>query len=250
MVVKPFLRAKGVNRLPNLILTHGEISYSGGAKTVLELFDPRNIYTSPIRFRSPEYVKFQTEVTNSPAARKPLQLGDQLGPWTVLHPGPESHFPKADDNAVVLRAEINGLRILLFSDLGYEGQDALLAQKGDIRADIVVAGIPTENEPLRESLLNAIQPRVIIIADTERPAPRRATAKLLARLARRNIPVLCTRQTDAVTLTVRPNHWELRTMDGTKFSNAGLAQPALRTSGTNFQEARLPGEMEGAEEEK
>ncbi|MDB6065993.1 MAG: ComEC/Rec2-related protein [Pedosphaera sp.] len=225
MVVKPFLRAKGVNRLSNLALTHGEISYSGGAKSILELFGPKNIYTSPVKFRSPEYIKFQTAILNNPAHRKPIQLGDQLGPWTVLYPGPEDHFSKADDNAIVLRGEINGFRLLLLSDLGHEGQNALLARTNDLRADIVVAGIPDKNEPLSETLLNAIQPRAIIIADAERPAAKRASSKLRARLARRNIPVFYTRDTEAVTLTFRPNHWELRGMDGARISNTSPQQP-------------------------
>jgi len=63
-----------------------------------------------------------------------------------------------------------------------------------LRADIVIAGLPTEGEPLSDALLDAIQPKIIIIADSEFPATRRAPAALLERLAQRNIPVICTRK--------------------------------------------------------
>ena len=223
-VVKPFLRAQGVNQLANLVLTHGEISYSGGAKPVLELFRPRNIYLSPEHFRSPEYVKFAAAITNQPALREPIQAGSRLGPWTVLYPDPARHFPVADDNALVLRAEINGVRILLCSDLGHAGQNALFDRNlsNDLRADIVVAGIPFKTEPLSDALLDAIQPRVIIIANSIKQP---VTLELRDRLNRRNIPIFYTSKSDAVTLTIRPGHWEARGMDGMTVSGTGPVQP-------------------------
>src|SRR5581483_6057192 len=107
------------NRLPNLILTHGEIAYSGGAEMIHTLFRPRNIYTSPAHFLSQGYRDFLTTIKNEPACQKPVLPGDQLGPWTVLYPDANSHFSKGEDNAMVLRGEINSLRILLLSDLGH-----------------------------------------------------------------------------------------------------------------------------------
>ena len=48
--------------------------------------------------------------------------------------------------------------------------------------------------------------------------------ELYNRLSRRNIPVFYTSDSDAVTLTIRPNHWEARAMDGTKVSGTSPAQ--------------------------
>ncbi len=85
-VVKPFLRAQGMNRLPNLVLTHGAIGYSGSAESVCQLFRPRNIYTSSAHFLSKDYRAFFTKIRDDPACRKPILPGDHLGPWTVLYP--------------------------------------------------------------------------------------------------------------------------------------------------------------------
>ncbi len=222
-VVKPFLRAHGVNRLDNFVLTHGEIAYSGGAKPLLDLFRPRNIYLSSEHFRSPEYVKLIAGFTNEPALREPIQAGSRLGPWAVLYPDPARHFSVADDKNLVLRAEINGTRVLLCSDLGHAGQNALFDRNltNDLRADIVVAGIPDKAEPLNDTLLDAIQPRVIIIANSIKQP---VTLELRNRLALRNVPVFYTSKSDAVTLTIRPNYWEARAMDGTKVSSADPVQ--------------------------
>lgn len=219
-VLKPFLRAQGVNRLSNLLLTHGEAGYSGGAPLVNELFHPRNIYTSAVQFRSPGYREFESVVQNKPAWRTPLQAGDHVGPWNVLYPPAKTALTKAHDNAIVLRGEMDGVQILLVSDLSHAGQNALLnnSNTNELRADVLIAGPPGDGEPANDSLLNAVQPRAIVIADSQQPANKRAGWQLKERLTERNIPVFYTSVSDAVTLRIRGDNWELRAMDGKSFS--------------------------------
>ena len=137
----------------------------------------------------------------------------------MLHPAAGNNFARADDNALVLFGDFSGAKILLLSDLGRDGQSALLARTSDLRADIVIAGLPNADEPLADELLEAIQPKVIVIADSEFPATRRASSELKERLAGRNVPVIYTRTAGAVTILTRPNDWELRTMDGEKLTS-------------------------------
>ena len=74
-------------------------------------------------------------------------------------------------------------------------------------------------EPICDALLDAIQPRVIVVADSELPAAERAKPKLCERLARRKVPVVYTRQTGAATIEWRKDAWELRTMSGIRISS-------------------------------
>src|SRR5581483_3310278 len=150
---------------PKFPPSHGESAYTGGAGLVTELFRPKNIYASPLVFRSPTYRDFQRTNHLRTEWKPPLDLGDRAGPWTVLHPAAEEHLPKAEDNALVLRGEIAGVSILLLSDLGRAGQRALLERTNNLRVDIAVTALPSESEPLNDMLLDAIQPHVIIIAD-------------------------------------------------------------------------------------
>jgi len=69
-------------------------------------------------------------------------------------------------------------------------------------------------------LIDAIQPKIIVIADSEFPASRRASRELKKRLAGKNIPVIYTRDASAVTIVADKSGWQLRTMDGQKFSSA------------------------------
>jgi beta-lactamase superfamily II metal-dependent hydrolase len=133
-----------------------------------------------------------------------------------LYPGATNNFPRADDNALVLLGKFPGAKVLLLSDLGRDGQSALLERTNDLHADIVVAGLPIEGEPLCDALLDAIQPKIIVIADSEFPASRRASRELKERLTGRNVPVIFTRTSGAATIVARPGGWELHAMDGTR----------------------------------
>ena len=85
----------------------------------------------------------------------------------------------------------------------------------ELRAEIVVAGLPSRDEPLIEPLLDMLRPKLIIIADSEQPANRAAPAKLRERLAqRRDACVLYCRDTGSLTLLIRRNGWEVRDAGG------------------------------------
>ena len=216
-ITQPFLHAQGVNHLPRFALTQGDVRDMGGAQSVCELFFVGQVITSPVRFRSSVYRQTITALEQTPDRHKVVSRGDTIGTWTVLYPAATNSFPQANNNALVLKGEIYGAQVLLLSDLGRAGQSVLLEGTNDLRADIVIAGLLTDGEPLCNALLDAIQPKVIIIADSESPATRRASPALRERLAQRNILVIYTRQSGAVTLTARPGGWELRTMDGQNF---------------------------------
>jgi beta-lactamase superfamily II metal-dependent hydrolase len=140
-----------------------------------------------------------------------------------LAPATTENIERADDASLVLLGDFYGTRVLLLSDLGREGQSALLARTNHLRADIVIAGLPGEGEPLCEALLDAAQPKAIVIADSEFPATRRAGPELRARLEQRGIPVVYTRTAGAVTILLRPDGWDWHTMDGQKNSNRTAA---------------------------
>lgn len=213
-VTQPFLRAKGVNHLPRLLLTHGDLKHIGGTLPLVTEFGCREIAASSFRFRSVAYRRLFADLQREPFKFQTLHRGDQTGAWHVLHPTKTDESTQADDGALVRQAEFHGVRILLLSDLGRPGQNLLLERETNrLRADIVVTGIPAQTDPLCEALLDAIRPRVIIVADSELPATARASQRLKERLTRRNVTVLNTRDTGAVTIRLRP--------DGCDFATAG-----------------------------
>jgi competence protein ComEC len=237
-VTKPFLRAQGVNRVSRLALTHGDLRYAGGFQPMEELFGVKEVYTSPVRFRSAAYRRIVSELEAEPERHQFIRRGDAAGAWRVLHPAPEDKFPQADDNALVLLGDFHGTRLLLLSDLGRPGQEALMQRESDLRADIVVSGLPEQSEPLSDALLERVQPKVVIVADSEVPATKRVGARLRERLERRGGNVVYTRFSGAVTITLSDAGWELSAMDGRQLSakTLKLAVPTSEPLGsTNLQ---------------
>lgn len=213
-VVVPFLRAQGVNRLPNLALTHGDVRHVGGAGLVISNFSPAAVWTSPVRFRSPVYRALLETRDPHPERWRTVARGADLAGWTVLHPEAADRFARADDAALVLRGEPAGWRVVLLSDLGQAGQETLRARVADLRADLVIAGLPAEGEPLPAPLLEALRPRLIVVADDERPTSARAGPALRQRLGRTACPVLFTRDTGTLTLRLTASAWRVEDVDG------------------------------------
>ena len=214
-LTRAFLEGHGANRLGEFVLTHGDVRHVGGAEITARAFPPGEICVSPVRFRSPSYRQAMAAFGARTNWLRTVSEGETLGPWKVLHPRPEDRFPQADDNALVLLGTSPAARILLVADLGRPGQNALLGRTNDLRADVVVTGIPSASEALGDRLLDAVQPKIIIVADAEYPSMERAPPELRERLARRGVPVLYTRDCGAVTLQMRGRHCVVRAMDGT-----------------------------------
>ena len=218
LTTRPFLRAQGVNTLPGLLLTHGDIHHIGGAELVANLFAVKHIYASAVHFRSPAYRNLMNVFDRKPGWVRSIHRNDRISSWTVLHPNPTDHFPQADDCAVVLFGTFGKTRVLLLSDLGRPGQNALLERNPDLKADIVVTGLPVKTEPICDTLLDQVQPRLVVVSDSEFPVSERASAKLCERLAQRSVPVLYTHSTGSAAIEFRNDKWTVRTMSGTSFT--------------------------------
>ena len=213
-LLKPFLRSQGFDRLGALIFTHGDINHVGGGAFILEQFRVRETLSGPAQFRSPSYRELQKRLQLAHSPARTLERGATLGPWRVLHPEKSDTFPQADDLALVFHAEIGGTRLLLLSDLGKPGQNALLSRYPEVRADIVVSGIPAQGEPLAEGLLDVLQPKAILIADSLYPSTARASQRLRRRLEARGLPVFYASERGAITVELEGRDWRIRTATG------------------------------------
>lgn len=225
LVTRPFLRAQGINRLSHFLLTHGDLKHIGAAEDLVADFPNPNIYASAFRFRSATYRRVFSQFQAGPQPLKLVQRGDPLGPWEILHPAATDKANHADDGALVRRATFHGVTVLCLADLGQAGQRLLLERESErLRAAIVSSGLPAQSEPLHDALLDAIQPRVVIVADAELPATARASTALKQRLERRNVLVLSTREVGAVRIRFTPAACEISTANGPTFNLASLPE--------------------------
>ncbi len=223
-LVEPFLRARGVNRLPTLLLTHGDVRHVGGARAIRDEFRPRMTITSRSRSRSPAYRDLIRELEHAPESWHEVERGDEVCGWLVLHPAATDQFSRADDNALVLSGEFEGVRVLLCSDLSRLGQRTLSDREPDLRPDLIVAGMPNPDEPLSTGFLRRLDPALVIVSAGEYPASERPSRELRARLRALSVPVLFTCDHGAIYVTLRNGRWEVRAHDGWQWVDKSVSR--------------------------
>ncbi|MCX8155597.1 MAG: ComEC/Rec2 family competence protein [Verrucomicrobiae bacterium] len=213
--VIPFLHAQGVSRLDALVITHGDLGQMGGASSLAAEFRPGRIVYGPLWHRSAAYRDWRQHV-EAIGLGQVVSAGFQLAGWQLLHPTGEEPLGAADDTVLVWRRARAGGGCLLLSDLSRAGQHQLAqrAGAGQLRADILICGLPEQGEPLADGFLRLVQPRLVIVADSLFPADRRAPRSLGQRLARQRVALWCTRECGAVQITFSPSGWRARAMDG------------------------------------
>jgi competence protein ComEC len=206
---------QGVNRMPSLVLSHGDIAHVGGARELAQVFALSRVYASNARFRSSEYRSLLEEFERSGRLSR-VNAGDRLGPWEVLHPRQDKRESRADDMALVLRGTFYGTRVLMLPDLGPRGQSTLL-EGGDparLRSDIVLASPPDYDAPmLRTDLLEAIAPKLIVVCDSRGRWPGgqgQTKAEFRERLDGLKVPVFYCSRDGIVEVVIKRGEWRAK----------------------------------------
>ena len=171
-VVRPFLRGKGVNRLSQLLLTHGDLRHVGGAGLVEKEFSVRHVLTSNVPFRSAKYREIAGRL-NGPSTVEGgsiAAIGLAIGRFSIRPAKIASRKPTTIHWCCAASSTMSvscSVRI-------WAGPDKVPCSRrgADLRAEVVVCGIPGHSEPLGDPFLDAVQPRVIIVS-AERSARRR-----------------------------------------------------------------------------
>jgi len=238
-VLQPFLQARGENQIGALVLSHGDVQHMGAATLMIDQFKPKRLGLSTVKFRSRAYRQIAEGPLPDEVTLTSLRRGDVFEGWSILAPPGNLKVRRADEGVVVLRGRINGSRVLLLSDLDGTGQRKLLDANPPeaLRADIVITGLPGEGEPLIEDLLRAVQPALIIVADDEWPARRRAPRALLSRLRASRAQVLSTREHGAVKVECHAGGW--RAVNAAGETVAASEPPDFGQANRRCREKRL-----------
>ncbi|MCF7708258.1 MAG: ComEC/Rec2 family competence protein [Verrucomicrobia bacterium] len=213
--VIPFLRANGLDALPLLVLSHGDVRHVEGTDYLFDTMRVREVRLSPIRFRSSVYRRVREAIEGSGSRLKEIRAGDGFRSWKVLHPDPARRFSRADDNALVMKGDLYGSGVLLISDLSKAGQWFMLEEGIDLESDILVTGVPSDGSFLVNQFLDAVDPEAVIVSSSYYPYGEYPDRVARERLRRRGIPVLYTADAGAVSMKFRRDGWSIRAMDGT-----------------------------------
>ena len=214
-LVQPYLQAQGLNSISAILLSHGDIQHIQGANLLSESFSIPEIGIPDVKFLSRVYQQTLAELDWTDPIWHYLSRGSVWGGWEVLHPQKGENQGRADDKSLVLRTTSQGWRVLVLPDLGRNGQRLLLDRESDLHADVLIGGIPEQDEPFIDELLKAVSPKLIVVASGNYPVHSQGSKRLRARLAQQAAPVWFTMETGAVVFRFSEQELQATRMTGT-----------------------------------
>lgn len=215
-VVRQYLRARGVNRLDGLVLTHGDGSHIGGASGALLDFHPRQLIDTALPDRSRIHRKLIAELTRDGGSRKLFAAGDEFDlsrevRARILFPPRGFEGEKADDQALVLQLAVSGKPlVLIMSDSGVATEEFLLKNHPDLRAEIILKGQHHSGFSGSDAFLALVQPRVIVATSRDFPENERVKSEWAEKVCARGIKLFRQDETGAVQIRILPEAWEAK----------------------------------------
>ena len=211
--VREYLRLRGINRLDDLLLTHGDGGHIGGALAVLHEFRPRQVIDTEARDRSPIHRALIAELQNE---RRLVAAGDEL-PLSksvrlrVLHPPKGFEAKIADDQAIVAQLLIDKQpRVLFVSDSGIATENRLLHSGVDLHSDIIVKGQHHSGISGSPEFIDAVHPQMIIATSRSFPNSERITDEWADMIRARGIKLFRQDESGAVEVKFFRNGWRAR----------------------------------------
>ncbi len=212
-VLVPNLYLLGVHKLDAIIITHPDSDHLNGLPAVLGAIPVGVILTGDGYSDS---TPFQQVVSIAAERKVPLQhihAGAELNLGAgarlkVLAPGPMPlRGTGADDNnnSVVMRLDYRNTRMLFTGDLETAGEQALLEQPGELRADVLKVAHHGSAHGSIDPFLDAVKPGYALISaagNADHPNPQ-----VLARLRTRHITPWRTDVLGRLVLITTGNSW-------------------------------------------
>ncbi len=182
-VVLPYLRAQGRRRIDRLVVSHGDSDHIGGAASLI-----RSLPVGEVSSSVPERIEH-------PRVRA-CEAGEGWS-WEgvnfqMLHPlGGE--FAPGNNRSCVLRVSTRGGAVLLTGDIEKEAEAALVRRYGAaLASDVLLAPHHGSLSSSSEPFLEAVAPRVVLVAAGYRNRWGFPRPEVVARYQRRGAALVTT----------------------------------------------------------
>ena len=195
-IVTPFLRARGINSLDALIVSHADKDHIGGLQGVLDNFSiERIMLPDPAALAEFDAI----------ACQQDLQwVWDGIS-FTILSPQVDfiHHESNRNDGSCVLLVKSNTSSMLFTADIE-QGSERVLARNYPVlAADVMTVPHHGSKTSSSEALLNLIKPDLAIVSAGYRNSFGHPKPQVIERYFRNNIDVLETTKTGMLTIHFR-----------------------------------------------
>lgn len=190
-VVLPYLRYQGVNRIDDLVISHGDNDHSGGAATLVSQMPVSKIYSSVPQWAEQAYGQY-------------CKAG-QSWQWDgvefrMLSPGPEG-FASENDNSCVLKISTASHGFLLTGDIQQSAENWLVERYGsDLASSVLIAPHHGSKTSSSGAFLRQVRPEWVLIPAGYRNRFGFPHATVLKRYDELHIKSFNTAETGAVIL--------------------------------------------------
>jgi competence protein ComEC len=154
-VVKPYLRAKGINQLSMLLISHGDNDHIGGAKAIIEDFKIGQIFSS--------------ESTSIAGKKVEHCYAGQKWTWDnvdfeILHPKKKSIY-NGNNASCVLKVSSKWGSVLLTGDIEREAEESLIKSNSNkLHADILLVPHHGSRSSSTKEFITAVSPLYAIVS--------------------------------------------------------------------------------------
>lgn len=197
-VIVPYLRARGIESLDAIVVSHSDVDHAGGALTVLDAVKTGWVASS--LWMSHPIVKA------SPSHRR--CVAGQSWVWDsirfeMVHPAPDSYADdslKANARSCTLRITAGSHAILLAGDIEAAQEAQLLARSaGGLRSHVLLAPHHGSGTSSTQAFLSGVGPRMALFQVGYRNRYRHPKRDVIRRYEAMNIERLRTDESGAVT---------------------------------------------------
>lgn len=197
-VVLPYLRLQGVNKIDQLILSHGDNDHIGGAQSVLDGIDVEQILTSvPERLGAYHAVSCTTGQSWSWDGIK----------FTIL--SPSQQLTSENDNSCVLQIQSAHGNILLTGDIEANAEVWLVKNYGEqLQSRLLIAPHHGSNTSSTQDFLKAVKPETILIPAGYRNQFGHPHSEVLARYKDINAEYFSSADSGAITVKLNHGVWQ------------------------------------------
>lgn len=219
-VVVPFLRARGINRVDIVVLTHPHGDHVGGLRAVLRDENVGVVLDGQVQpYPSEAYAQFRQEIADEhiraiKAMRgMRIDLGDGVT-MDVLNPPPGTPYgigtddTTVNDDSIVLRVSYGKTRLMLDGDAEVEAEDNMLAAypASYLRANVLKCGHHGSRNASSDEWLDAVSPKIGVISCGLHNRFGHPHEESLERLSAHGVTLYRTDLDGAVTITDDGSH--------------------------------------------
>ncbi|MBQ2667177.1 MAG: MBL fold metallo-hydrolase [Clostridia bacterium] len=170
--VQRYLKARGIEHLDAVILSHGDADHAGGLSKIMEEI-PAEVLLCSAYTKLPD----TDDLVQTALPGTEIFLSD----LTLEILAPTQSFSEENDNSLVFRLRYDDFSMLFCGDIQENAEKALLESGADLRADVLKVAHHGSNTSSSTAFLQAVQPRYAVISAGEdrNLLPRNAVLKRL-----------------------------------------------------------------------